>query len=418
MMSRCCFPPQSIIVMLIITFMFMLQSSMVSSGSLVVTMILRNEEVNILANLPLWAQFTTYFVFLVDHRTTDNTTGSIHSTLSYAGFAASRYVIKSYEFDGFGPARSLSLQIAYSSFPQANHVMIADPDWRPRLSTIDVSQLHDQADVFRFVVYDRNGVSRRKMDWMLTHKPSLKMKYKLHEVLDIGYYSVAVVPWIFDEIERVGSWHTAVGHGSSMTSRRYLFDLDLLQRDLVRYDHDPHIDYYLGVTYHAYTEFAWKEGNTLNQTSLAQSIHFLHKRLQSTYEDEFIEQRWAAMYLLGGIFTNMQIDLPRALHWFTLCRDYNPRQVDCSLILARIHIAMGRVQHAWDEVESALQQEMSERAMLNMLGTAECELPALAVKLLITRLAAANRQNVSGVGADGEGILLTVLVNLFLYLLC
>jgi len=41
------------------------------------------------------------------------------------------------------------------------------------------------------------------MDWLLKHKAGLKMRYHLHEVLDIGYYTVKNIPWVVHEIEKV-----------------------------------------------------------------------------------------------------------------------------------------------------------------------------------------------------------------------
>lgn len=82
----------------------------------------------------------------------------------------------------------------------------------------------------------------------------LKMRYNLHEVLDIGTYSVKDVPLIAREIEQAGTWHTSVGHGDSMSAKRYQFDLDMLYKDLKIFNHDPHVHYYLGITHQAYAE--------------------------------------------------------------------------------------------------------------------------------------------------------------------
>ena len=63
--------------------------------------------------------------------------------------------------------------------------------------------LDSTADVFRFLSYDRNNITTRRMDWILKHKPGLKMRYHLHEVLDIGLYSIKNIPWVIHEIEKV-----------------------------------------------------------------------------------------------------------------------------------------------------------------------------------------------------------------------
>ncbi|RYG65337.1 hypothetical protein EON64_12170 [archaeon] len=179
-------------------------------SSLVATFIIRDEEVNLRSNLPLWAQFTDYFAFLVDYRTIDGSVKAINQILEPKNIS---YVIQNYSFSGFGEARSASLELAYKHFSKASHVMIADPDWKPSVETIDKAELDDSALVFRFMVFDRSGETRRYIDWCLLHRPGLKMRYALHEVLDIGHYAPKRITWVFHEIEQLGTWHKTVGHG-------------------------------------------------------------------------------------------------------------------------------------------------------------------------------------------------------------
>ena len=274
-------------------------------------MIIRDEVVNLKSNLALWLKSIDFFVFLVDERTSD---GSEQVIRDIIGTRAS-FQIMTYKFDGFGPARTLSLEQAYKFYPLATHVYIADPDWRPEVSTINKADLDNVHDAFRFLIYDRNGQTTRRCDWLLRHRKGLAMRYNLHEVLDIGEtYRVKVIDWIVREIEKPGSWHTNVGHGSSMSSKRYKFDLDLLQKDLAIYGHDPHTHYYLGVTHEAYAEHKMKENKvkenvlTRNETLLKeieyhfnQSEHYLKLRIQSKYVSEFKEERWGCMFMLGSI---------------------------------------------------------------------------------------------------------------------
>ena len=46
-----------------------------------------------------------------------------------------QYIIEKHEFVGFGEARTTSLDAAWRHFPKATHVIIADPDLRPRADT-------------------------------------------------------------------------------------------------------------------------------------------------------------------------------------------------------------------------------------------------------------------------------------------
>ena len=82
-------------------------------------------------------------------------------------------------------------------------------------------------------------------------------------------------------VSQPGSWHTTVGHGHSMSAKRYEFDLYLLQKDLLLYGHDSHTHRSLGLTYEA---FARASLNQLpqNQTRISESIdlaiHYLKLR--------------------------------------------------------------------------------------------------------------------------------------------
>jgi hypothetical protein len=279
-------------------------------ASLVLTMLCRDEDVNLKANLPSWIRFVDYFVFVLDNRTTDGSASTIQTILSKAG---KRFKIVMNDFTGFGAARTLGLNAAWESFPQATHVMISDPDWSPNLPTINLRELDLSADVFRFTSIDapRDGhVSKRKMDWLLRHRQGLSMKYHLHEVLDIGAYTVKSINWEVREVEKKGTWHTTAGHATSTSADRYKFDLSLLDKDLAMYPHDPHVHYYLGVTHE---NLATKSMATLGllhpdvQSSVENAIKYLTIRATSAYTDELLEQRWGALIELGNIYMSLKV---------------------------------------------------------------------------------------------------------------
>lgn len=347
----------------------------------------RDEEVNFKLNLEKWTKVIGYFIFLIDDRTTDNSVQTIKDILDSAG---KKYKIQNYLFTGFGQARTLSLDLTWKTFPQASHVLIADPDWSAELNTIDLTELDFEHDVFRFTAYDRNGVTRRKMDWLLRNKPNLRMRYHLHEVLDIGLYTVKQINWVVHEIEKPGTWHTTVGHGNSMSAKRLLFDLTLLKKDLTLYHHDPHVHYYLGITEYAYVEAMFKESRSgltdelLNH--LNESVEFLKLRLTSRYEAEFVEERWASMFILGGIYVHYLKDYVNGRLWYSLCRDYNPQQFECGMQLTRLHVLQGQLDDALVEVEKMLKTEKKERMMLNYIQSYECDLPLVVVDVLDKKL--------------------------------
>ena len=82
------------------------------------------------------------------------------------------------------------------------------------------------------------------------------------------------------------SQFTILGHGHSMSAQRYLFDLDLLEKDVIRYGHDPHTHYYLGVTHEAYADKLFDANPVLTDEvvhHINASIHYLSLRASSTY---------------------------------------------------------------------------------------------------------------------------------------
>jgi hypothetical protein len=279
--------------------------------SVVITMICRDEGVNFKANLPLWLNIVDYYVFLVDSRTSDGSEDIIRSILAPADKS---YFIRHYNFSGFGPARTLSLETAWEQFPQASHILIADPDWKPEPSTMSLHDLAENYDVFRFTAFDRNGFTKRRMDWLLRHRQGLAMRYNLHEVLDIGMYNVTLIPWVVREIEKPGSWHTTVGHNNSFSADRYKFDLALLYKDLELHGHDPHTHYYLGITHEAYVnKIVPRKGLHDDEVRehLTNATRYLELRATTQYDDEFVEQRWAVMMQLGILYSEFAVSSRR-----------------------------------------------------------------------------------------------------------
>ena len=114
-------------IIIFVVFSFFVYSCLSFTPRLAITMMCRDEEVNIKSNLRQWLLVADYFVFLVDRRTVDNTAQAIKDILQDTNIF--RIII--YDFNGFGNARTLSLTETWNNFPQATHVLIADPDWLP-----------------------------------------------------------------------------------------------------------------------------------------------------------------------------------------------------------------------------------------------------------------------------------------------
>ena len=320
--------------MLLFLWIVLLSGVRARDVSIVISMICRDEGVNFRANLGLWLGIADYFVFAMDERNTDDSASIIESILK--GKAA--YAIIPHKFDGFGQARTASLEAAWKHFPQASHVLIADPDWRPDVSTFRREELEVRADVYRFLLRDRNGysirfdlvcccnnafgfdctvlpllyccrVSARTADWLLTHKANLKMRYHLHEVIDIGVYSAQIIHFAVNETYSVGTWHSTVGHGTSNSLNRILFDISMLKTDLETYGHDPRTHLYLGLTNSYALQAAKAEGRAIAKDEfLVPALDMLTRRVTSTYKEEFVDDRWSALLELGILSINNAVN--------------------------------------------------------------------------------------------------------------
>ena len=72
---------------------------------------------------------------------------------------------------------------------------------------------------------------------------------------------------------------------------------------MIPYGHDPHTHYYLGVTHEAYADKTFQANRMYTEEiayHLNQSVHYLTLRATATYRDEFLEERWGVMLMLGG----------------------------------------------------------------------------------------------------------------------
>lgn len=65
-----------------------------------------------------------------------------------------------------------------------------------------------------------------------------------------------------------------------------------------------------------------------------------------------------------------------------MCRDYDPKQLECYLILMNLYITLGQLEPALEELDAALKLDKASRAMLTYYRQYDCDLPRMAVELL------------------------------------
>eukprot|EP00752_Nemacystus_decipiens_P003054 g2831.t1 len=358
--------------------------------SLCLLLIVRDEEESLQKNLPLWREVADCFVIGVDERTTDRTTVIIHEVL---GDDVARFVFF-FTFHDFAQARNAVIRSTAHNFPGCSHVIIADADWRPELETVDKSDLDFVHGSFPFLVWDHSGHTSRVMGWLLRFDKDLRFKYRVHEVLDATATTVSALPsklvaWEVRVVESGSNWNTNL-HQHSRSSERFLFDLELLEKDFLEDPTDLHTLYYLGITTFAYLESLLGKGTHENtpelQALVTSGMSYLSQAIDlhgDTKNSEFVwgSKRWLAYgyhFFIG--------DSKKAEEAYEACLDYDPARVDCIVFLSRLYLANGDLDAAWDKAKVALMHRPAAGDSLAYFYTFECFVPAQAAAVISERI--------------------------------
>ena len=64
-----------------------------------------------------------------------------------------------------------------------------------------------------------------------------------------------------------------------------------------------------------------------------------------------------------------------------MCRDYNPKQSECSIALCRLYITIGQIDPALEEIKLVLMQKKEDRLMLTTLKQWDCTVPSMVLDL-------------------------------------
>jgi len=269
-----------------------------------------------------------------------------------------------------------------------SHILVADPDWEPEPPLVK-AEVDFEHIAFQFKIWDRNAHTTRMSEWLLLHRPGLYFSYRLHEQLQVqGDPALKLskqLSWQVREVEVSGrsSWHTTqVDHGHSQSFNRYLFDLDLLEKDFADMPDDPHVLYYLGATNFAALEALLGRGEhsvTPQMTSwIEKGIKYLELRLKDHHVKNPAlpqEQTWAAMRWLAYAYQNFQVDFDKAQHWYTKCVDFDPERPDCPVFLSKLYRQHNLVRQAWGIISEAVKVPLQERRFSNNFYIHQCSLP-------------------------------------------
>lgn len=385
--------------LLLVLFLLPRQNAAVATR-VALLMLMRDEEQLVRDHLDSWRPIAWCGVGAVDDRTNDNSANAFLAAMP-------RSFVFYYRFDGLGPARTLLITEAYFHFPEATHALFVDPDWMPKTIPTDaLNTAPRDATVFVFRVSDRNGATERLLDWCFRLPASSandelilpRFKYRWHEVLDIAAYIPHVLNgWEIQEIPNNKSYH-ATQHGHAASSKRYEFEIALLERDIsFEYPDDPRLHYYLGVDYLAL-------GDAKKEYAPREEIK-QHYESSVGHLSRHVEVETASQKTFGGLARNemtyvAMLQWAQALHRlekdeeaFTIlarAEIYDSARAEAPLQSARLSFAQRRFVHAFDSADRAANLPVPTRTFYHHPGAYACEATRLAVA------AALNELNVQG----------------------
>jgi hypothetical protein len=134
-------------------------------GTLLLTMIVKNEAARLDTSLPAWAPLIDSWVIGVDRNNTDNTEEII---LKHLGNVPGEILIV--DFDGMGPTWTKVVQHGLKKYPAVTHGILSDADFTPLASTLSKWDLDRSVSKHTFTVLEADGTGTRVMDWIYRHE--------------------------------------------------------------------------------------------------------------------------------------------------------------------------------------------------------------------------------------------------------
>ena len=97
--------------------------------------------------------------------------------------------------------------------------------------------------------------------------------------------------------------------------------------------------------------------------------------------------------------------------WFSLCRDYNPKQSECGMALTRLYLSYGSLDLAFNEINLIIRNGREDRAMLNWYKSWDCDVPSVAFVIYshYVRIYQVNKATI------GDALYILLLVSLILF---
>ena len=185
--------------------------------AVVVAMIVRHDEPLLSSTLPIWLSVTKYFVFILDSSYNQSPSSPSSSSSSSSHDILTSFIknnkninsiIVQKPFTTYDTFREIALNTSIMTYPQASHIWLANSDWLPIISTININDIDNHNDIYEFKKTNRYDNTTVELCWIVRNKLGLRMKYSFNEIIDpVSIHSTGIVSkkslaWQVDELEK------------------------------------------------------------------------------------------------------------------------------------------------------------------------------------------------------------------------
>lgn len=350
-------------------------------GTLLLNMLIKNEEEHLARTLPRWAKIIDAWVIGVDDANTDSSPEVIRRAL---GRIPGKIV--TVHFDGMGPTWTQLVKAGWESYPNVTHGILADADFAPMVDSFDKMELDIRCSKHIYTIYTADHANARKLDWIYRNMPGVDVRRRTHQALhappipEQDMFITEVNSLTIDEAP--GGYQDRTG-GSKGKARRYI---EMLEADLRDYgDNDARSLYYLGIGHFDLFAAALQEQGRAgllpeDWEALAAGVRYMERRVALPPVDDVgkREERWFALLKLGEAHERWYGDNDAAMQAYLHAARLDPERADAWFYAGQNLRLRGRAVAGLPLLLHAASLPQPDRALFHWRLMYSC-LPALEV---------------------------------------
>lgn len=310
-------------------------SGTLPTGTLLLNMLIKDEEEHLNRTLPQWARIISAWVIGVDDANSDASREVIQQHLGHIPGQ-----IVTVHFDGMGPTWSRLCRKGVELFPGVTHGILADADFAPRVETFAASQLDVRQSKHLFSIWNEAGV-QRKLDWIYRNVKGVHVERRTHQVLRVPPLpgqQVFMTEVSLHLDEQAGGYQDRTG-GSLGKINRYI---GFLAADLEDLPGDSRTLYYLGIAYMDKYLALRSEGSAESaEEALGLAVEYMKRRAAVGDVDDpnNVEELWMTHVKLGEVYERWLGEWTEARQWYERAEAIDPARAEPSFYIGQ-HLAL------------------------------------------------------------------------------